>query len=531
MTTVRRIALGTDHGGYEIKQRLVEALAAMGLQPIDCGSHTPDSCDYPVFAKRVAAAVSGGAADMGVLLCKSGNGMAITANRFDNVRAGLAATPHEAALTRQHNASNVLVLGGEELTSDPVEIVKAFLDAEPESGRHARRVGMIRELDTLSRSKAGTHKLRRAEVQPWLDDLGAELIESGRLQALVEDGHILGLTSNPSIFQKSIAGGKASYPQALEALRQKGATRTEAYDDLIGHDIRRACDILRPLYDLSEADEGFVSLEVPPALAHDADATVAEAQRLRALIDRPNLMIKVPGTEAGLRAFRRLIADGAHVNVTLLFSEAQYRAVARAYMDGLRDRATGGHPVHHVRSVASVFVSRVDVLANGLIAEKANSASDAAYKEHLCAAHNQVGLANARRVDRAFRELFFEGPAFADMASLGAAPQRLLWASTGVKDDSLSPTFYVENLTGHFTVNTMPMDTLEAAIASHDITPGLISAAGQAAEGLLAIPPDRGGLALEAMGQQLQDEGLKKFADAFDGLMATLDKKLAGAVH
>ncbi len=345
----------------------------------------------------------------------------------------------------------------------------------------------------------------------WLDYIRRSLMTNGELERLIEDDGLRGVTSNPTIFQKAVAGSN-DYDEVLrEALAaDRHADTGRLYEALAIGDIRLAADILRPLYDRSEGGDGFVSLEVSPALAHDTAGTLAEARRLWLAVDRPNLMIKVPATPAGIPAVAALIAEGINVNVTLLFSLGHYDAVARAYLHGL-ERAPD--PAN-VASVASFFVSRVDAAVDAAL-EKIGSPDAQALR-------GKVAIANAKAAYRRFREIF-GGERFAPLQARGARPQRVLWASTGVKNPEYSDVLYVEELIGADTVNTMPPATMNAFRDHGRVAPllerGLDEA--EATLGKLAAL----GIDLDAVTTRLQKDGVASFAESFEQLLATLKEK------
>ena len=519
-----RIALGTDHGGFEEKNALAAFLAERDYAPIDCGTFSRDSTDYPIYAGRVARAVSTGAADLGVILCRSGNGMMMVANRYAGVRAALAMKVRTAQLAREHNCANVLVLAADHMVDEMGPVVLAWLEAIFEGGRHARRVDMIDALDRLAVSNLATAQLVRFGQSPWLDDISDHLISSGELERLVHEWHIRGMTSNPAIFNKSIGQGVGSYPKQLALLKARGVSVDDAYEEMVLHDIQRALDIMRPVYNRTGGDDGFVSLEVLPRFGHDEEGTVEEAVRLFQKIDRPNLMIKVPSTPAGIRAFERLTALGVNVNVTLMFSLRHYRDVAAAYVRGLRDRLAGGKPIHQVRSVASLFISRIDVAANKELAACMQQTADGEARDFLQNALDKVAIANTKQIYAEFRELFFGEP-FQDLARAGGAVQRPLWASTGVKSSDVRDVLYVEELVAPYTVNTIPRATLDGLIDHGCVRSNAIADGLDDAEGLLrGLEVHK--IDLDAICQKLQDDGLQAFADSFDALYATIGEAL-----
>lgn len=344
----------------------------------------------------------------------------------------------------------------------------------------------------------------------WLDFIKRDLLESGALARLVAAGEVTGMTSNPAIFEKAIAG--AEYDALLAQAARDGADTKTVYERLAVRDIRDAADALAPVYEATRARDGYVSLEVSPHLAHDTAGTVQEAERLWRWVDRPNLMIKVPGTLAGVEAFRRLTADGVDVNVTLLFGRERYRAVAEAYIAGLEERAAAGEPVAGIASVASFFVSRIDSKVDAALPEGSPLRGAAA-------------VANAKL---AYVDVFqpaFSGPRWEALAAAGARPQRALWASTSTKNPSYPATMYVDPLIGPDTVNTVPDATLEAFRT--DGTPGRTVDQGvDDARATLAAIAEHG-VDLDAVTAQLEDEGVAAFAKAYDGMIAAIAEKRA----
>jgi transaldolase len=348
----------------------------------------------------------------------------------------------------------------------------------------------------------------------WLDYIERDLVTGGGLAALVSDDGVRGVTSNPSIFHKAITGGEV-YGEAVRALlaERPQLTTAELYEALAMEDIRGAADVLRTVFDGSDGSDGFVSLEVSPHLAHDTAGTVDEARRLWREVDRPNLMIKVPATAAGLPAIEQLIADGVNVNVTLMFSMADYEAVAAAYLKGLERCAEPSR----VASVASFFVSRVDTVVDAQLEAMADPRAGALM--------GTAAVANACLAYRRFGEIF-HGEAFASHRARGAKVQRPLWASTSTKNPDYLDVKYVEELVGPETVNTIPTSTLDAyrdhGRPSDALAEGVTTCVDRL-ERLHAI-----GIDLEAVTTKLQLDGVAAFAASFDQLMAALDGARAG---
>ena len=354
-------------------------------------------------------------------------------------------------------------------------------------------------------------RLRKQGQSVWLDYIRRGLITSGELERMVRDGWITGVTSNPTIFEKAISGS-TDYDEALHEIARGGEDSAyEAFLKLASEDIRRAADVLRPVYDRTEQVDGYISLEAPPGLEHEVDKTVAEVKRMFAVVGRPNVMIKVPGTQEGVAALEQLIAEGININVTLLFDVAVYEQVAQGYLAGLERRLAAGQPVAGIASVASFFVSRVDTKVD------AELPKDSPLR-------GRVAVANARFAYRRFKEIF-SGPRWEKLAAAGARVQRPLWGSTGTKNPAYSDVLYVEELIAPHTVNTMPEATLRAFLDHGRVRS--ISAKGLASAEETLRQASAQGVDLKAITGTLLEEGLASFARDFDRLLERIDKALA----
>ncbi len=357
-------------------------------------------------------------------------------------------------------------------------------------------------------------------VSVWYDNIQRTMLQSGELKRLVAEDGVRGVTSNPAIFEKAIAHGK-EYWADIAALKQAGKSPIEIYESLAMADVTAAADILRPVFDQSRGTDGYVSIEVSPRLAHDTEGTIAEARRLFRTIHRPNIMIKVPGTPAGIPAIRTLIGEGINVNVTLLFSVAVYRQVAEAYIGGLEKLAAARGNLAAVASVASFFVSRVDTLADQLLQAKISATPSPTEAARLRKLQGKLAIANAKVAYDAFSEIF-GGSRFQSLASQSARPQRLLWASTSTKNPDYRDVIYVEELIGANTVNTMPPATLAAFKDHGQLRCSLVENVDDAKETLRQI--ESAGLSLEAIAAQLLDEGVAAFARAFEQLLTAIEQ-------
>lgn len=352
----------------------------------------------------------------------------------------------------------------------------------------------------------------------WYDFIERGMIQSGELRRLVEEG-VSGVTSNPTIFQQAIVKS-AAYADDVRRLAGDPIDTKGLFETLAIADIQSAADVLRPVYDRAQGHDGFVSLEVAPTLAFDTDATIAEARRLHAAVGRPNLMIKVPATIEGIPAIRALIADGINVNVTLIFSLARYAEVKEAYVQGLEDRTAAGKPVERMASVASFFVSRVDVNVDGRL-----EALAAAHPERASSIRPLLGkaaVANAKLAYRQFEE-FFVGSRWEALAAAGARVQRPLWASTSTKNPAYPDLIYVEPLIGPHTVNTMPPHTVEAFLDHGAVLRSIDVGVPEARAALDAI--EQLGIRMDDVTAQLEAEGVQKFADSFVELLAAIEAR------
>ena len=357
-------------------------------------------------------------------------------------------------------------------------------------------------------------QLAAAGQAVWLDFLDRGFLKGGGFQALIDEDGLSGVTSNPSIFEKAMGQGHA-YDEGFNALVQDAATATiDIYEHLAIEDIQTAADMLRPVHDRLKGQDGYVSLEVSPYLALDTGGTIEEAHRLWTAVDRPNLMIKVPGTVAGVPAIRALIEDGLNINVTLLFSIPAYQAVAEAFMAGLEARLAKGRDISHIASVASVFVSRIDTQMDRKIAESNDPGARALT--------GRIAIANAKLAYAWYRDVI-ASERWRNLAGKGAMPQRLLWASTGTKNPEYSDVLYVDQLIGPDTVNTMPQKTMDA-FRDHGTVAQTLMADLDAARAVIART-EQLGLDLDGVTSELVTEGVKSFSDAFDALLGALDDK------
>ncbi len=361
--------------------------------------------------------------------------------------------------------------------------------------------------------------LSAAGVSIWLDDLSRERLTSGNLQELIDTKSVVGVTTNPSIFQAALSKGHA-YDTQVSELAERGADVDATIRTVTTDDVRNACDVLRPQWEASDGVDGRVSIEVDPRLAHDGDKTIAQAVELWKIVDRPNLLIKIPAMEEGIPAITAVIAEGISVNVTLIFSVERHRAVMDAYLAGLEKAKEAGHDISKIHSVASFFVSRVDTEIDKRL-EKIGS-------DEALALRGKAGVANAHLAYAAYEEVFVGGKRYESLKSDGARVQRPLWASTGVKNPDYSDTLYVTELVAPNTVNTMPEKTLDA-VADHGVITG-DTVTGKAAEAQGVFDElSKIGIDLPDVFRVLEDEGVEKFEKSWLELLDATQEQLDAA--
>lgn len=355
-------------------------------------------------------------------------------------------------------------------------------------------------------------------VSIWLDDLSKDRLTSGSLQSLMDQHHVVGVTSNPTIFASAVSGSD-SYTEDLAAMARGGASPEEAVFEVMMGDIRGACDLLRPVFDATSGQDGRVSLEVSPLLAHDTAGTIAQAIELWERVDRPNLMIKIPATKAGIPAITDVIGHGISVNVTLIFSLERYGDVIDAYFAGIEKALAHGHDVSSIRSVASFFVSRVDSAIDARL--------DSLGSEAALAVRSQAAIANARLAYELFQSEHASDRA-RTLMSKGMHHQRPLWASTGVKDPALPPAYYVTELAVSSVVNTMPEKTLLALETDGVVAGDRVSGHFESARHTLRALEELG-ISMDAVTDELEADGVAKFVQSWHELLDTVAQAMGGA--
>jgi transaldolase/glucose-6-phosphate isomerase len=516
-----RVAIGSDHAGFELKEAIKPFLLAEHHEVVDVGTHGKEPVDYSDYARAVGAAVQGHSADRGIVLCGSGVGASMAANRMSGVRAGVCHDTYSAHQGVEHDDMNVLVLGGRIVgVALARELTRAFLDARfSGEERHVRRLAKMTALENPLRA------LQVFGQSVWLDYIRRSLITTGELRRLIEEDGLRGVTSNPSIFEKAVSGC-SDYKEILEAPGSRGMDAKALYESLAVRDVQDAADALRPVYDQTSRRDGYVSLEVSPLLAADSAGTLEEARRLWRSVDRDNLMIKVPATAQGVAAVERLVAEGINVNATLLFARDAYEQIAEAYISGLERFAAGGGDPSRVAGVASFFVSRIDSAIDAVIEARLEAATISRERALLRSLAGKVAIANAKLAYQRYQEIF-AGRRWRSLADRGAQTQRLLWASTGTKNPGYPDVLYVEELVGPDTVDTIPPATLDAFRDHGRPRASLVEDVDSARDTMATLAEL--GISMTEVADQLVVEGVRLFADAFQKLLRAVERQSRGA--
>lgn len=355
----------------------------------------------------------------------------------------------------------------------------------------------------------------------WLDSMRRQQIQSGELKRLTETMALRGETANPSIFEKAILGS-SDYDAAIQALAAQNKDTLAIYEKLATDDVRAACDVFRPIYEDSNGGDGFVSIEVSPRLAYDTEGTLAEVKRFWETVDRPNVMIKIPGTKQGVPAIEQSLYNGININITLLFAVQAYQEVAWAYIRALERRAAEGKAIDRIASVASFFVSRIDTLADKQLSDAAKKTGDSQRLKELRDLQGKLAIANAQIAYEQFKQIC-SSKRWLALQAKGAQVQRPLWASTSTKNPAYRDVVYVETLIGPHTINTLPMETLKA-FADHGVVARTVDANVQQAHAVVRRF-QAAGFSLDAVTAQVLEEGVVKFDEAFRQLLAGIEKK------
>lgn len=376
-------------------------------------------------------------------------------------------------------------------------------------------------MEAAGREKNPLQKLAQYGQSPWFDFIRRDLITGGELKRLIDKEGLKGVTSNPAIFEKALSAGD-DYKDFIAENAGKAESASTLYEMIAIRDIQEAADILKPVYEATNRQDGYVSLEVSPRLADDTEKSIEEARRLWKLVNRPNLMVKVPATPEGIPAVEKLISEGININVTLLFSQDAYRKIADSYITGLEKRAEENKNLSSVASVASFFVSRIDSLIDSLLEEKIKDAGgeEKARLENLL---GKVAIANAKMAYQIYEEMF-SGPRWESLAEKGAKKQRILWASTGRKNEKYSDVLYIEELIGENTVNTIPPATWNAFRDHGKLRESLTENVGDAEKTLEDL--EKSGISLTDATDKLLTDAVRLFVEPFDKMIAAVEKAM-----
>lgn len=378
-----------------------------------------------------------------------------------------------------------------------------------------------KQTQTSTPTQNPLQELQKFGQSVWLDYIRRDLITSGELKGLIDNDGLRGMTSNPSIFEKAIVGSN-DYADFLGQLIGQGLSAGDIFERIAVRDIQDAADTLLPVYKSTNKRDGYVSLEVSPTLARDTQGTIEEARRLWKAVNRPNIMIKVPGTPEGVAPVRQLTSEGLNINITLLFAQDAYKKVAEAYIDGLEAAQKAGKDISGIASVASFFVSRIDTLADSMIDTELKNPGSPDREQLLRSLHGKVAIANAKQAYRFYQNLI-ASPRWKALAASGAQTQRLLWASTSTKNPKYRDVLYIEELIGPDTVNTIPPATMDA-FRDHGVVRRTLDADLAAADSTMTNL-EKAGISMQKVTDQLLDEAIKLFADAFAKLIAAVEQK------
>lgn len=520
-----RLGIASDNGGFDLKQKLVAWLRETGHEITDFGAQqlTPTD-DYPDFVVPLARAVASRQLERGIAVCGNGVGACVAANKVPGARACLIQDEFSAHQGVEDDDINIICFGARVMNEPTcLKLIQLFLAARfTGAERYVRRLGKINALEISAMSENPLIKLNSFGQSVWQDFVGRGMLApGGEMQQLIEQDGITGVTSNPAIFEKAINGSQ-DYDNDIRQLAKEGKRVEEIYETLTVEDVARCADLFRGIYEKTEGRDGFASLEVSPHLANDTAATVAEARRLWRKLKHPNVLIKVPATSAGVPAIGKLISEGINVNVTLLFGLNRYEQVAEAYIAGLEQRVAADQRIDRMASVASFFLSRIDTLLDPQLATiVADGGPNAPLAKNLL---GRIAIASAKQAYQIYKRLL-SSERWSKLAARGAKPQRLLWASTSTKDKAHSDVMYVEPLIGPDTINTMTPATINAYRDHGNPAAGLENYVAKSAEDLKQLA--QLGIHLAAATQKLENDGIRKFIEPYDKLIATLRTKIA----
>ena len=507
---MRKIVVAFDHAGVDLRDTVIKSVKECGCDIIDVGTDSHSAVDFPDYAFAGSQKIIDKEAEKGIFVCGSGIGMCMAANKIQGIYAAVCHDYYSAHQAVEHDDINVLCLGsrviGPEIAHD---LITAFLSASfNHKPNQIRRVNKVHQIESGNFDlKNNCIRLYESGQSIWLDNLHRGMIKNGKLAKDIEHGLIRGVTSNPSIFRKAITNSR-DYENSLIPMALANVDAEEIYFQLTVDDIRNTADLFRDLYIESQGNDGFVSLEVSPLFAHDAESTIKQAKQLWKSVNRPNLMIKVPVTKDSFSVITELTSAGINLNLTLIFSPNIYEKAALAYIDGLNQRIENGESIEKIRSVASIFVSRVDKKIDSLLSEKSVS---------MRSLQGKAAIRNAQKIYNLNLEIF-NGEKFDVIKEHGGKAQRILWASTNSKNPLYKSTYYVDTLVGKNTVNTVEPETLDALLKSCNTKPVLPVQNNDI--DIFFNSLDNAGINMDAVYEQLEEEGIAAFINDYE---ATLD--------
>lgn len=513
----KRVVIAFDHGGFVLKKAVKKTLEELGCCIIDVGTNSLDSVDFPDYAFLGCSKILNGEADCGIFVCGSGIGMCLACNKIDGIYASVCHDTYSAHQGVEHDHMNVLCLGGRVIGDEAAaELVKSFIGASfNNKPNQIRRFDKILQIENRTFSlSSNSERIAGLGQSIWYDNIERELLRNGEIARMIREKEIRGITSNPSIFRNAISNTD-DYHNALIPLALANSSPEEIFSRLSVADIRETADLFRDLYMETAGLDGYVSLEVCPSLASDCESTINEARRLWTAVSRPNLMIKVPATEACIPSIRKLTAMGINVNATLIFSDKRYTEVAEAYIAGLEDRVKNGDSISTIHSVASVFVSRIDSKVDPLLEEAAANGDESA-KELI----GETAIRNAQLIYRQYGKIF-KSSRFEALAAKGGKTQRPLWASTSTKNPAYPKTKYIEALIGEDTVNTVPPATLTAILDDVQVSRNLPAPDAEIDNFFAKL--NAVGIHFERITKELEEEGVNAFEVAFSEMLKDLD--------
>ncbi len=503
---MRKIVTAFDHAGVDLRDVVIKTAKECGFDVIDVGTDSHTSVDFPDYAYAASQKILDKEAEKGIFVCGSGIGMCLAANKIKGIYAAVCHDYYSAHQAVEHDDINVLCLGSRVIGSEAAhDIITAFLSAS-----FNNKPNQIRRMEKVRKIENGCFELKNNSVRLyecgqsiWLDNIRRGLIRNGQIAKEISNGSIRGITTTPSIFRKAISDSR-DYENALIPMAMANVSAADILFQLTVEDIRKATDLFRDLYIKSQGNDGFVSLEVSPLYAHDTEKTIEQARQLWKSVNRPNLMIKIPVTDESIPAITELTAAGINLNLTLIFSPERYTSAANAYIAGLRKRIENGESIDKIRSAASVFISRVDKKIDKILSEIGVSAQSLLGK---------AAIRNAQRIYNV-RERLFDDEHFGEIKSHGGKMQRILWSSTSTKNPLFKPTYYVENLIGTETINTVTPVTLDALQKSCDIKQTLPVPDEEIDDYFIAL--ENAGISLNDVYTQLEEEGIETYANDYN---------------